>query len=146
MKILMADNDTDDRLLASIAFKKLNMAHSLDFVTDGQELMDYLYARLKNKRPLPDLVILDLNMPKKDGRVALKEIKSNEQLKHLDVIIFSTSTYERDMTYTLGLGAKSYIVKPTDYNELIEVFRAMCDGLVTKPGWQYSIQHRAEAR
>jgi CheY-like chemotaxis protein len=146
MKILMADNDTDDRLLSSIAFKKLNMAHSLDFVTDGQELMDYLYARLKNKRPLPDLVILDLNMPKKDGRVALKEIKSHEQLKHLDVIIFSTSTYERDMEYTLGLGAKSYIVKPTDYNQLIEVFRAMCDGLVTKPGWQYSIQPRATAR
>ena len=77
MKILMTDDDSDDRLLALFAFKKLNAAHSIDFVVDGQELIDYLIARVDAKSELPDLILLDLNMPRKDGRVALKEIKES---------------------------------------------------------------------
>jgi CheY-like chemotaxis protein len=123
MRILIADDDADDRSLASIAFKELNTEHEIDFVTDGQELVDYLGNKLKSNTPLPDLILLDLNMPRKDGRVALKEIKSNPKLKGLDVIIFSTSSSEEDKKYTLGLGAKNYFVKPADYSQLIEVFR-----------------------
>lgn len=140
MKILMTDDDSDDRMLALFAFKKLNVAHSIDFVNNGEELLDYLNARLASQRELPDLILLDLNMPKKDGREALKEIKANAKLKHVDVIIFSTSNSEKDKKYTLGLGAKRYIVKPSKQEELLKIFKNICDELVTKPGWHYSIQ------
>ena|SRR5450631_3683939 len=143
MKILMTDDDSDDRLLALFAFKKLNAAHSIDFVANGQELIDYLTSRVDSNSELPDLILLDLNMPKKDGRVALKEIKSNPKLKHLDIIIFSTSTSEKDKKYTLDLGARSYIVKPSNDDELIEIFRKICDELVAKPGWHYFIEQSA---
>lgn len=139
MKILMTDDDSDDRLLALVAFKKLNVAHSIDFVTNGQELIDYLTTRLELNRELPDLILLDLNMPKKDGREALQEIKSNPKLKHLDVIIFSTSDSEKDKKLTLGLGARKYIVKPANQGELKQIFLQICNDLVTKPGWRYSI-------
>src|SRR5450432_3981260 len=107
MKILMTDDDSDDRLLALFAFKKLNVAHSMDFVANGQELIDYLVAKVDSNSELPDLILLDLNMPKKDGRVALKEIKANAKLKNLDIIIFSTSTSDIDKKYILDLGARS---------------------------------------
>ena len=143
MKILMTDDDSDDRLLALLAFKKLNAAHSIDFVADGEELINYLMVRVYSNRELPDLILLDLSMPKKDGKVALQEIKSNPKLKHLDIIIFSTSTSPRDKEYTLGLGAKSYIVKPSNDDELTEIFRQICDDLVAKPGWHYAIESMA---
>lgn len=130
MKILIADDDADDRALASIAFKELNTGHELDFVTDGQELMDYLIKRVNDKKPLPDLILLDLNMPRKDGRVALKEIKNHPMLRHLDVIIFSTSASEDDKKNTLANGARNYFVKPSDYSKLITVFRDICGELV----------------
>jgi CheY-like chemotaxis protein len=139
MKILMTDDDSDDRLLALLEFKKLNAAHSIDFVTDGVELIEYLNARIAKNRELPDLILLDLNMPRKDGREALREIKSNPKLKQLDIIIFSTSTSEADKKYTLDLGAKSYIVKPNNQEQLTEIFSKICEDLVEKPGWQYSI-------
>jgi CheY-like chemotaxis protein len=140
MKILMTDDDSDDRMLALFAFKKLNVAHSIDFVNNGEELLDYLNARLASQRELPDLILLDLNMPKKDGREALREIKANAKLKDVDVIIFSTSNSEKDKKYTLDLGAKHYIVKPTKQEDLIKIFKNICDELVVKPGWHYSIQ------
>jgi len=139
MKILMTDDDSDDRLLALLEFKKLNAAHSVDFVTDGVELLEYLTSRVEKKLELPDLILLDLNMPRMDGREALKEIKSHPQLKQLDIIIFSTSTSEKDKKYTLDLGAKSFIVKPTDQDELTAIFSKICEDLVAKPGWRYSI-------
>ena len=139
MKILMTDDDSDDRLLALLAFKKLNAAHSIDFVTHGQELIDYLSSRVDSPRELPDLILLDLNMPKKDGRQALKEIKANPKLNQLDVIIFSTSNSEKDKKYALDLGARSFIVKPSNQDELTDIFRNICDDLVAKPGWHYFI-------
>jgi two-component system response regulator len=140
MKILMTDDDSDDRLLALFAFKKLNAAHSIDFVANGQELIDYLMSRVESKSELPDLILLDLNMPKMDGREALKKIKSNPKLKQLDTIIFSTSTSEKDKKYSLDLGARSYIVKPSNPDELVEIFRKICDDLLVKPGWHYFIE------
>jgi CheY-like chemotaxis protein len=145
MKILMTDDDSDDKLLALFAFKKLNAAHSMDFVANGQELIDYLVARAESNAELPDLILLDLNMPVKDGRQALREIKADKRLNHLDIIIFSTSTSEDDRNQTLGLGARSFIVKPSNYTELVGIFRHICDELVGKPGWQYFIEHRKGA-
>lgn len=139
MKILMTDDDYDDRLLALFTFKELNVAHSIDFVTNGQELIDYLITRLNLNRELPDLILLDLNMPKKDGREALQEIKDHPKLKHLDVIIFSTSSSPQDKEYTLKLGARKYIVKPAGQEELKNIFMQICNELVNKPGWRYTI-------
>lgn len=139
MNILMADDDLDDQLIASIAFKRLNLAHSLDFVDDGQELMDYLYEKINLIQSLPDLILLDFNMPKKDGRMALEEIKNHLKLQHLSVIIFSTSNSEKDMNYALSKGAEKYIVKPFRYEDLVEIFRTISEDLESKPGWRYSI-------
>jgi CheY-like chemotaxis protein len=140
MKILMTDDDSDDRMLAMLAFKSLNMAHSIDFVTNGVELLDYLHTRVSSKRELPDLILLDLNMPLKDGREALMEIKADKDLKHLDVIIFSTSSSENDKQSTLNMGAKSYIVKPPNQEDLIMIFKNLCQDLETVPGWRYAIK------
>lgn len=139
MKILMADDDLDDQLIASLAFKRLNFAHSLDFVNNGQELLDHLNERVLTNKPLPDLVLLDLNMPKKDGRMALNEIKNNPKLVHLNVVIFSTSASEKDINYSISQGATRYIVKPSTFDELMEIFRGISEEVEQKPGWKYSI-------
>src|ERR1043166_7596979 len=93
--ILMADDDADDRQLTKEAFEESRIANDLRFVEDGVELMDYLYRRGKYQDPTvsprPGLILLDLNMPKKDGREALKEIKSDPKLKHIRVVILTTS-------------------------------------------------------
>jgi CheY-like chemotaxis protein len=140
MKILMTDDDSEDRLLALFAFKKLNAAHSIDFVSNGQELLDYLYARVESNSELPNLILLDLNMPRMDGREALNRIRSNPKLKNIEVIIYSTSTSEEDKQLTKNLGARDYIIKPSSQRELINIFRKICDDLATQPGWHYFIE------
>lgn len=140
MKILMTDDDSDDRLLALLAFKKLNAAHSIDFVTNGEELIEYLNVRVNSGSELPDLILLDLNMPKMDGREALKIVMADPKLRQLDILILSTSTSEKDKQYILGLGARGYIIKPTNQTELIEIFRKICDDVEAKPGWHYFIE------
>lgn len=139
MKIVMADDDLDDQLIASMAFKGLNLAHSLDFVNDGQELIEYLNEKINFNQALPDLVLLDLNMPKKDGRLALEEIKSNPRLMNINAVIFSTSDSEKDVNYALNKNAYRYIIKPYNYDDLVEIFRALIEDLERKPGWRYSI-------
>lgn len=146
MKILMTDDDSDDRLLALLAFKKLNAAHSIDFVTNGEELIDYLNVRVNSGSELPDLILLDLNMPKMDGREALKLIMADPKLKQLEILILSTSTSEKDKQYVLSLGARGYIIKPTNQTELIEIFRKICDDLAAKPGWHYFIEEPSSNR
>ena len=140
MKILMTDDDSEDRFLALFAFKKLNAAHTIDFVSNGEEMLDYLTMRLNSNSELPNLILLDLNMPKMDGREAMKQIKANPKLSGIEIIIFSTSMSEKDKKLTLDLGAKDFIVKPNNHDELINIFRKICDGLVTKPGWHYFIE------
>jgi two-component system response regulator len=130
MKILIAEDDADDRVLASIAFQEINSHIDIGFVKDGQELIDNLQLEVKSNNRLPDLVLLDLNMPRKDGRIALQEIKSNPKLRNLDVIIFSTSAAEEDKRLTLKLGAKSYIVKPSDYQKLMDIFKEISEELM----------------
>ena len=117
----MADDDADDRYLSSIAFKRLKSVHSLDFFLGGQELIDHL--KTVGADNFPDLILLDLNMPGKNGFDTLTEIKSDPATKHLNIIIFSTSNSERDINTAMERGADNYIVKPADLNKLTETFR-----------------------
>jgi CheY-like chemotaxis protein len=129
IEILMADDDPEDRLLVLDAWEESRLANNLSFVEDGEELMDYLYHRgkyetLTNKHH-PDLILLDLNMPRKDGREALKEIKADPKLKRIPVIVLTTSKEEADILKTYDLGANSFIKKPVTFESLVEVVRAI---------------------
>lgn len=127
--ILMADDDPDDRLLVQDAFDEIRLANPLVFVEDGIELMDYLhcrgaYAHLAGT-PLPGLLLLDLNMPKKDGREALKEIKQDPVLRKIPIVVLTTSNAEEDILRTYDLGTNSFIVKPVTFDKLVEIIRTI---------------------
>ncbi|MFE1745309.1 response regulator [Coleofasciculus sp. H7-2] len=125
----MADDDEDDRLLAKDALEECRLANDLHFVVDGEDLMDYLYHRGKYaqliKSPRPSLILLDLNMPKKDGREALQEIKGNPELRPIPVIVLTTSKAEEDIYRTYDLGANSYIAKPVTFESLVSVMKTL---------------------
>lgn len=124
--ILMADDDPDDQLMAKEAFEENRMANNLKFVNDGEELMDYLHKRgeyNQENAPKPGLILLDLNMPKKDGRAALQEIKNNKNLKRIPVIILTTSKSEQDVLKSYDMGVSSFITKPVGFKDLVEVTR-----------------------
>jgi two-component system response regulator len=127
--ILMADDDADDRLMAKEAFDESRLANDLRFVEDGAELMDYLYRRGQYadpaSSPRPGLILLDLNMPKKDGRECLKEIKADPRLKNIRVVILTTSKAEEDIFRTYDLSAASYITKPVTFEGLVDVVRTL---------------------
>ncbi len=127
--ILMAEDDPDDRLLASEALRESKVANELHFVEDGEELMDYLHRHGKytglSKQPLPGLLLLDLNMPRKDGREALKEIKSDPLLRRLPVIVLTTSQAEEDVLRSYDLGVNSFIRKPVTFDRLVEVVKVI---------------------
>ncbi|MEO1431803.1 MAG: response regulator [Cyanobacteria bacterium J06633_8] len=121
----MADDDEDDCMLASEALTESHLQHELHLVKDGEELMDYLYRRGKyinpENSPPPGLILLDLNMPKKDGREALREIKSNPTFKHIPIVVLTTSKAEEDIRLSYSLGANSFIIKPVTFASLVEV-------------------------
>ena len=127
--ILMADDDPDDCMLAKEALEENRLANGLRFVGDGEELMEYLYRRDKYKEPAaaprPGMILLDLNMPRKDGREALKEIKADPNLRHIPVVILTTSKAEEDILRTYDLGASSFITKPVTFESLVEVMKAL---------------------
>lgn len=127
--ILMADDDADDRQLTKEAFEESRVANDLRFVENGVELMDYLKRRGKYgdpaSSPRPGLILLDLNMPKKDGREALKEIKADAKLKNIRIVILTTSKAEEDILRTYDLSATSYITKPVTFERLVEVVKAL---------------------
>ncbi len=127
--ILMADDDADDRLMTKEAFEESRLANDLRFVEDGVELMDYLQRRGKYSDPAtsprPGLILLDLNMPKKDGREALKEIKADPNLKCLRIVVLTTSKAEEDIYRTYNLGAASYITKPVTFAGMAEVIKTV---------------------
>ncbi len=129
MVILMAEDDPDDRLLAQDALAESKLANELHFVVDGEELMDYLGHRGKftnlQGAPPPGLILLDLNMPRKDGREALKEIKSDPALKRIPVVVLTTSQAEEDILRSYDLGANSFIRKPVTFEGLVNVIRAI---------------------
>ena len=123
--ILMADDDPDDFYLTRDAFEETGMLCSLRLVSDGEELMDYLLRRGKFSNgadaPWPSLILLDLNMPRKDGREVLSEIKMNPDLRDIPVLIYTTSGEYEDVRNAYHLGANSYITKPTSFESLVEV-------------------------
>src|SRR6478736_2516592 len=127
--ILMADDDADDRLMAKEAFEESRLANDIRFVQDGVELLDYLKRRGKYadpaSSPRPGLILLDLNMPKKDGREALAEIKADPALKTIRVVILTTSKAEEDILRTYNLSAASYITKPVTFEGLTDVVRTL---------------------
>jgi two-component system, response regulator len=127
--ILMADDDPDDRQMTQEAFEEARLANDLRFVEDGEELMDYLLRRGKYadpaSSPRPAILLLDLNMPKKDGREALKEIKAHPHLRQIRVIVMTTSKAEEDVHRSYDVSATSFITKPVKFDALVEVVKAL---------------------
>lgn len=127
--ILMADDDEDDRFMAMEALHEARLANDLHFVVDGVELMDYLCHRGKYVNgadaPRPGLILLDLNMPRKDGREALKEIKSDPDLRQIPIVVLTTSKADEDIYRSYNLGVNSYITKPVSFEGLVEVMKAL---------------------
>src|SRR3984885_11617455 len=114
--ILYADDDPEDRMLVKDAWAESHLANELHFVEDGEELLDYLNQRGKFASlagsPLPGMILLDLNMPKKDGREALQEIKADQRLRSIPVVVLTTSKAEEDILRAYDLGVNSFILKP----------------------------------
>jgi CheY-like chemotaxis protein len=124
--ILMADDDAEDCLLVRDALREAGRDCDLRFVRDGEELFDYLHGRGEfagsQKAPRPDLILLDLKMPCKDGRETLRELKADPRFRQIPVIAFTTSTASDDVEYSYGAGVNAYITKPASFRELVEVF------------------------
>jgi CheY-like chemotaxis protein len=126
LSILMAEDDADDRVLMRDAFRDSGVEVELDFVPDGVELMARLNALVDAPGgKLPDLLLLDLNMPRMDGREALHAIREHDGLKHLPVIILTTSRARLDILASYQLGANSFVTKPSRFEELIAVLRSL---------------------
>lgn len=127
--ILIADDDEEDRMLEQEALEESGLMNPLRFVENGEELMDYLLHRNdyvdEEKYPTPGLILLDLNMPKKDGREALKEIKDHPELRSIPVIVLTTSRAEEDILRTYNLGVNSFITKPVLFEELVNIMKAL---------------------
>ena len=129
MVILMADDDADDRLLAKDALAECQLAGDLHFVENGEELLDYLHRRGNYTQladsPRPGLILLDLNMPKKDGREALREIKADPVLRKIPVVVLTTSKADTDIGRIYELGANSFISKPVSFESLVDVMKTI---------------------
>jgi CheY-like chemotaxis protein len=127
--VLMADDDPDDRVLTQEAWKENRLANGLHFVEDGEELMDYLHRRGQYAdlidEPLPGLILLDLNMPRKDGREALKEIKADPKLHRIPIVVLTTSKAEEDILRTYDLGVSSFITKPVTFESLVSIIKTL---------------------
>jgi two-component system, response regulator len=125
--ILMADDDPDDRLLVKEAFEENHLLNPLETVADGEELLDYLNKRGKFAEIAvrPSLILLDLNMPRKSGTEALKEIKSNPDLRTIPIIVLTTSKAEEDILKSYDLGVNSFIVKPVTFDALVEIVKQL---------------------
>lgn len=128
ISLLIADDDPDDRLLAEEALVESRLANGMHFVEDGEQLLDFLNRRgmyADQNLPRPGLILLDLNMPRKDGREALQEIKADPNLRRIPVVVLTTSKAEEDILRTYDLGVNSFIVKPVTFEQLVEVMRAL---------------------
>jgi CheY-like chemotaxis protein len=126
---LMADDDEDDRLMAREAFAECKLLNHFYTVENGEELMDYLRRKGKYADPAvspkPGLILLDLNMPKKDGRQALAEIKADPTLRHIPIVVLTTSKAEEDILRSYDLGVNSFIIKPVTFDQLVDIMKTL---------------------
>ncbi len=127
--LLLADDDPDDRLLVKDALEESHLVADLRSVEDGEELMEYLHRRGRytdpNTSPHPDLILLDLKMPRKSGHQALEEIKATPELRCIPIVVLTTSKAEEDIARAYASGANSFIVKPTSFGALIEAMKTL---------------------
>lgn len=127
--ILMVDDDAEDCLLVRDALHDIRRDDDLRFVRDGEELFDYLCHRGEYEggqaAPRPDLILLDMKMPKKDGREVLREIKANPDFKQIPVVVLTTSTAEDDIDFAYRVGVNSYVTKPAGFRELVDVINTL---------------------
>jgi two-component system response regulator len=130
ISILVADDDPDDRMMIEEAFVENRIANKIDFVEDGEELLAFLrredeFGHLEG-HPFPGLILLDLNMPRKDGREALRDLKADPDLCRIPVVVLTTSQAEEDIVRTYGLGVSSFITKPVSFERLVEAVKVIC--------------------
>ncbi|MFD2572933.1 response regulator [Spirosoma soli] len=128
MTILIADDDNDDRLFMDQALRQNGYTQTVQFVEDGEELMEYLRHEGRyneSNAPWPNLLILDLNMPRKNGFQALEEIKDDPKLRRLPVVVMTTSSADEDVVKTYNLGVNSFVTKPFNFNRLVEMVGAL---------------------
>lgn len=118
--VLIAEDDADDRFLLQNAFEEMGYSDKLEFVENGVELMDFLENNSTHSNSTPGFILLDLNMPKKDGREVLKELKQHEDYKTIPVVVFSTTKNETEVKRCYELGANTYVVKPVSYDALLK--------------------------
>jgi len=125
--ILIADDDKEDCEMIREAFQESRLLNRLFFVHDGEELMNYLKRQGKyedqNQYPMPGLILLDLNMPKKDGREAIQEIRSSDEFKQIPIVVLTTSQAEEDVFRTYNLGVNSLITKPVEFSSLVQIMK-----------------------
>lgn len=127
--ILVADDDAEDRMLVKEALEESRLVNHVKFVVDGEDLMNYLQSKGKyadaKQNPSPGLILLDLNMPRKDGREALKEIKADPKLRIIPIVVLTTSKAEEDILKTYDLGVSSFITKPVTFSALVDIMRTL---------------------
>ncbi len=130
ISILVADDDPDDRMMIEEAFVENKIANKIDFVEDGEQLLAFLHREgdyaVHRDEPFPGVILLDLNMPKKDGREALRDLKADSKLCRIPIIVLTTSQAEEDVVRTYGLGVSSFITKPVSFEELVGAVRVLC--------------------
>jgi len=132
IQILMVEDNPDDIELTVEALKDARVANHLTVVQDGEEALSYLRCRGKYPQAVrPDLILLDLNMPRKNGRDVLRDIKNDPKLKRIPVVILTTSQAEDDILHTYDLHANCYITKPVDFNQFLKVVRSIEDFWLT---------------
>lgn len=129
VRIVVADDDIDDRMMIKDAFDESKLGNPVDFVEDGVQLLEYLrregaYSKFAGQ-PYPGFILLDLNMPRKDGRTVLKEIKNDPILHRIPIIILTTSKAEEDIIKTYNLGVNSFICKPVSFDKLVDIVKTV---------------------
>jgi two-component system, chemotaxis family, response regulator Rcp1 len=126
IEILLVEDNPGDARLAQEALKENKVHNNLHHVEDGVEAMQFLRRQAEYSQvPLPDLILLDLNLPRKDGREVLAELKEDSELKHIPIVVLTTSEAERDLLKSYDLHANAYVVKPVDLDRFIEIVQAI---------------------
>ena len=127
--MMYAEDDPEDRMLLQDAWEESDLSNDLHFVEDGEALMDYLHRRGKyaelSDAPLPGLILLDLNMPKKDGREALGEIKADPTLRRIPIVVLTTSREEEDIIRSYDMGVSGFVIKPVTFESLCEMIKGL---------------------